>query len=152
MFFCLPAVARGDGLFAEGGEGFLFSSNTEALFVRYMKDARPLFGRESFYDFSVASWNGPNHDDAVAITRGLRWDWKEKNYFSFEAGGAYLERTTDNLGTRLQFAFRFAFGLKAEEYDISIGYNHFSNGKEIFHWSGPNNGENFLTLQIGLVF
>ncbi len=150
FYFAPPAHA--DGLFLEGGAGLLFSKNTEAVFLRYQKDAGPLFHHESFYDFSFASWNGPNHDDAVAITRGLKWNWKERNYFSFEAGGAYLKRTSDNLGTRLQFAFRFAFGVRAEKFDISIGYNHISNGKFLFGWSGPNNGENFLSLQIGRVF
>ena len=152
ILFRIPSAAHADGLFVEAGWGFNYT-RSETVFLRYYKDTSPVFGLNSFYDFSLASWNGPSNNHAVTIGRGVLWGWTEEFYSSFEAGGAYLWKTTENLGTRLQLAFRFAFGLKAGKFDISAGYNHFSNGKEIYSWSnGTNRGENFVTLQIGRMF
>jgi Lipid A 3-O-deacylase (PagL) len=150
---CTPTLSHADGVFLEGGLGFYKSSDSQAVFLRYQKESSPLFGIDSYYDAAIATWNGQNHNDAVIITKGIRIDLVKKTYFGFEAGGAYLERTTDNLGTRLQFAFRFVLGLKVEAFDLGFCYNHFSNGKGIFNWtSTPNYGENFFTLQLGYVF
>jgi hypothetical protein len=151
--FCCPSSVLADGLIVEGGIGFYESNNSEAAFLRYQKDSAPLFGFDSYYDLAIASWNGDNHNSAIIITKGLRWGLSERTHFDFEAGGAYLKRTTDNLGTRLQFAFRFALGAKVSKFDIALGYNHFSNGKGIFGWTRSSNlGENFITLQLGYLF
>jgi len=154
LFFRIPATAYADGLFIEGGVGIIHSRLSDAGFLRYYKDTSPLFGHSSFYDFSFARWNGRSDNQAVAIGRGLLWKWTEEYYSSFEAGGAYLWQTTQNLGTRLQFEFRLAFGLKKGKYDFSAGYIHISNGQEIFRWSSdtPNKSENFVTIQIGRLF
>jgi hypothetical protein len=150
---CIPLAAKADGLLLESGLGFYESSNSEVLFLRYQMDSPPLFGFDSYYDFALGTWNGANHNDAIIITKGIRFGLTEKTHFDFEAGGAYLERTTNNLGTRLQFAFRFALGVKLEKLDIALGYNHFSNGKGIFQWTSTSNlGENFVTLHLGYWF
>jgi hypothetical protein len=151
--FCFPSTVFADRLIVEGGFGFYESNNSEAAFLRYQKDSAPLFGFDSYYDLALATWNGDNHNSAIIITKGLRWGLSERTHFDFEAGGAYLKRTTNNLGTRLQFAFRFALGLKVGKFDIALGYNHFSNGKGIFQWTSTSNlGENFLTLHLGYFF
>jgi hypothetical protein len=154
LFSNIPSTTYADGLFVEGGVGIIHSRLSDAGFLRYYKDTSPVLGLRSFYDFSLAHWNGRNDNDAVAIGRGVLWGWTDEFYSSFEAGGAYLWQTTENLGTRAQFAFRFAFGLKAETFDISAGYIHYSNGQEIFRWSSnrPNKSENFVTIQIGRMF
>jgi hypothetical protein len=154
LLFRIPSTACADGLFVEGGVGVIHSRLSDAGFFRYYKDTSPVFGCRSYYDFSLAHWNGRNENDAVVIGRGVLWNWTEKYYSSFEAGGAYLWQTTENLGTRAQFAFRFASGLKVETFDISAGYIHYSNGQEIFRWSSdtPNKSENFVTIQIGRRF
>ncbi len=153
LLFLIPSAAYADGLFVEVGTGLGYSRSSEPVFLRYYIDTSPVFGLNSFYDFSLATWSGPNTNHEVAIGRGVLWGWTEEFYSSFEAGGAYLWKTTENLGTRLQFAFRFALGLKTGTFDISAGYNHISNGEEIFKWShGPNTGENFVTIQIGRMF
>jgi hypothetical protein len=58
--------------------------------------------------------------------------------------------TTEHLVTHLQFYFRFAYDWKIGSRDFSLGFTHVSNGKLVFGWDGPNTGENFLTLSIGL--
>jgi hypothetical protein len=150
---CLPSLVRADELLLESGLGFYKSNNSEIVFLRYQMDSAPLFGFDSYYDFAFGTWNGQNHNDAMIITKGIRQGLSEQLYFDFEAGGAYLDRTTNNLGTRLQFAFRFALGLKMGKFDIALGYNHFSNGKGIFQWTSTSNlSENFITLNIGYLF
>jgi len=154
LLFSIPSASYADDLYVEGGVGIIHSRLSDAGFLRYYKDASPLLGLLSFYDFSYAHWNGRNENDAVAIGRGVLWSLTNEFYSSFEAGGAYLWQTTENLGTRAQFAFRLALGWKTGTFDISAGYIHYSNGQEIFRWSSdtPNKSENFVTIQIGRMF
>ncbi len=146
-----PAV-KAETLAIEGGWGDFKSRGTEVVFLRYWKDAPPLFGYDGFYEFSFASWNGPNRNDAIGVARGLRHTWREKRYFSASGGLGYVARTTDYLGTHPQFLWRLAFGNKFGVYDLSIAQVHYSNGKKIFGWNGPNRGQDFLTLQLGREF
>ena len=151
VLFFATTSAHADGVFLEGGLGFQFSTDSQAMFLNYHIDSSPIFGLESFYDLELGSWNGQNHNDAIILAKGMWWDLPKNTYFSFEPGGAYMVKTSNNLGTHLQFAFRFALGMRTEKIDFSIGYRHFSNGAKVFHWTDPsnNNGENFITLQIG---
>lgn len=153
LSFCAPAPASADEIVLEGGFGVYESSGSQAAFLRYQKYVTPFLGLDSYYDLAVADWNGDNHNSVIILTKGFRWNMTEKIHADFEGGGAYLRRTTDNLGTRLQFAFRFALGMKLGDFDLALGYNHFSNGKGIFGWTKTSNlGENFLTLQLGYLF
>jgi hypothetical protein len=149
LLYC-SSPAYADGVFLEGGQGFYHSTNSQAIFLSYQIDSSPLWGLNSYYDVALGSWNGPDHNNALVFAKGLWMNLYGKSYISLEPGGAYLRRTTSNLGTRLQFAFRSALGIRTEKYDLSIGYKHFSNGKGIFHWTDTSNfSENFITLQIG---
>jgi hypothetical protein len=141
-----------DTLSLETGQGFHHSGNTQALFVRYQKDAPLLFGQQGFYEGSVGAWNGPNRVETVGIARGLRFGLGETGYLSAQFGLNYITRKTENLGTLFQFASRLTVGRSIGEYDVSLGYVHFSNGKYFFGWDGPNYGENFVTVQIGRKF
>ncbi len=149
LLYCsTPAYA--DGVFLEGGQGIYYSTDSQTIFLSYQIDSPQLFGLKSYYDVAFGSWNGPDHNNALILTKGIWINLYGKMYISLEPGGAYLRRTTSNLGTRLQFAFRSALGIRTEKYDFSIGYKHFSNGKGIFHWTDTSNfSENFITLQIG---
>jgi hypothetical protein len=109
--------------------------------VRYLKDTSRLFDTDSFYELSYASWNGPNNNNALSFARGLRWTGAANTYGSADVGVGHINRTTGNLGTPFQFYFRFACGTKVGSVDLSLGFVHYSNGKFIFHWQGPNNGE-----------
>jgi len=141
-----------DTISLETGQGFHHSVETQALFLRYRMEAPPLFGQKGFYEAAVGAWNGPNRVETAGIARGLRFDWGEADYFSAQAGLHYITRTTENLGTLFEFAFRLAVGRTIGAYDLSLGYVHFSNGKYFFGWDGPNYGENFVTVQIGRKF
>ena len=136
----------------ESGIGVHHSGNTEAVFLRYQTDAPLLLGLEGYYEASLGAWNGPNHAGAIGISRGIQWFWDEKGYLAGSAGVGYINETTDNLGTRFQFLFRAALGLRGDQYDFSLGYVHYSNGKYFFGWDGPNYGENYITLQFGRRF
>jgi hypothetical protein len=150
VFLCAATSAHADGIFLEGGQGLFQSTDSQAMFLSYLIDSPPIFGLNSFYKVALGSWNGQNRNDAIVLTKGIWWNLSRKSYLCFEPGGAYITETTHNLGTHLQFAFRFALGMRTEKIDYSIGYRHFSNGKGIFHWTDtPNFSDNFITLQIG---
>lgn len=150
VFFCTATLAYADGVLLEGGQGIFRSTDAQALFLSYQRDASPLFGIDGFYKLALGAWNGENRNEAIVLTRGFRWDLSEKSYFCFEPGGAYVTKTTDNLGTHLQFAFRFALGLRKDNFDYSIAFRHFSNGAGIFHWTEKTNcSDNFMTIQFG---
>lgn len=150
---CLPLPAHADAVLLESGLGFHTSHHSKVLFLRYHKDSDPLFWFDSYYALGLATWSGKRHNNAAIIAKGVRWKFLETMHFDFEGGGAYIQRTTRNLGTRLQFAWRCALGLQTEKFDFALGYNHLSNGKSVFHWSNaPNLGENFITLHLGYLF
>jgi hypothetical protein len=149
LFFC-STQACADGVFLEGGQGFYYSEDSRILFLSYQIDSPQLLGLNSYYDVALGSWNGPDRNTAIIFAKGLWLNLYRKSYITLEPGIAYVERTTSNLGTHLQFAFRSALGIRTEKYDLSVGYKHFSNGKGIFHWTDTTNlSENFITFQIG---
>ena len=148
-----PAVVdAADGLFAEGGAGIIQSVRTEAVLVRYQREAPPLFKQESFYEGIFMHWNGENHADAVGLAGGIRWAVKGATYFSTALGGCHISRETENLGTPFQFYIRFGAGIRMSRYDVSLALVHISNGKLFFGWNGPNKSENFVTLSVGGLF
>ncbi len=150
--WCLPAEASADGIFVEGGPGFMQSMSTNIVLLRYQKDTSPLFGKSSFYEGAYAYWNGNNHAQDVSLARGLRWTFEKDRYFSTALGAGYLDRETGNLGTHFEFYIRFAVGVRTDQYDFSLGYIHISNGKLFLGWKGPDNGENFVTISMGGLF
>lgn len=146
---CCSSPADADGIHLEGGQGFYYSSESQAVFLSYQRDSSPLWLLNTYQSVAIGSWNGPESNNALVLAEGLWISLDGQSYLTVEPGVAYLGRTTDNLGTRLEFAFRSALGIRAEKYDVSIGYKHFSNGKGVFRWTDtPNHGENFITLQI----
>jgi hypothetical protein len=160
QIFCLviilllisAAPVLADGLFVEAGPGFYYSGDTTVMLVRYQKSASALFGHDSFYEATYASWNGPNHADAFSLARGLQWEFEDNVYVSADMGLGHISRTTGNLGTPFVLAFRFASGKRVGSADFSLGLIHYSNGKFVFGWTGPNNSENFLTCSFGMTF
>ena len=152
LFLITPERSYGDMLSLEVGAGFHYSNDSEALFLRYQRDAAPWFGLTEYFEFSLGGWNGPTGTEAIGISRGAAWFWNEKHYLAGSAGIGYIAEETENLGTHGQLLFRVAFGRRGETYDLSLGWVHYSNGKYFFGWDGPNNGENFFTFQVGRVF
>jgi len=149
----LPAwSASADSLSYEVGTGFHFSTGATANLLRYRHEVDPLFGRSSFIEISYATWNGSNHTDAIALARGIRWERTADEYLSFTFGLSHISRTTANLGQPFEFTIRLAYEKSIGKALLSIGWIHYSDGKFLFRWSGPNNGENFATLSVGFLF
>ncbi len=149
----LPALpASGESLSYEFGAGFYFSGDTTVNLLRYRHETNPLFGYSSFYEACYASWNGPDHADALAIARGIRWGRTDDENLNFTFGLSHISRTTANLGQPFEFYLRLGYEKSIGKALCSIGWIHYSDGKFIFGWSGPNNSENFATFSIGLLF
>jgi hypothetical protein len=153
MYLCTTIPAHADGVFLEGGGDFFSSDESQVMFLSYQIDTPSVFGLDTFCKGALGFWNGPNRSEAIVLAMGILWNLPGESYICFEPGGAYITETTDNLGTHLQFALRFALGMRLDKIDLSVGYKHFSNGNAIFNWSDtPNYGENFITLQIGYLW
>ena len=150
LFPVLPASA--DSLFYEAGVGFYFSSGSAVNLLHYQHEARPLFGYSGYWEAVYASWNGPDNAKAIGLARGIRLETTENQYLGLTGGLTHINRTTSNLGQPFEFYGRVAYVINAGKAVFSIGYVHFSDGKFFFRWSGPNNGENFVTLSAGLSF
>lgn len=150
LFAC--AVVRAEMVATEIGAGIRQSNDSNLLRVRYAEDWAPVDRLMSFVDLSASTWGGDNANNAIAGGLGLRYDLPRENYISASMGLAYVSDETENLGTHGQLQFRFALGHRFERYDFSIGYTHYSNGKGVFNWDGPNRGEDFITLQLGYHF
>ncbi len=146
----LPALA--DSLSYETGIGFSFSSSATVNLLRFRHEVEPLFGLSSYYEVSYASWNGPNHADAIAVARGIRLERTADEYLSLTLGLSHISRTTANLGQPFEFYIRVAYEKSVSKALFSIGWIHYSDAKFLFGWSGPNNGENFATISMGLLF
>ncbi|MGC1455387.1 MAG: hypothetical protein WA946_09410 [Nitrospirota bacterium] len=151
LLFPSPSVAA-DSLSYEAGIGFYFSTSTTTYLLRYQHEAMPLFGFSSYYEASYASWNGPDHSEAIGLARGIRWERTVNEYLSLTTGLSHISRTTSNLGQPFEFYGRLAYEIKAGKALFSIGWIHYSDAKFLFGWSGPNNAENFATLSLGMTF
>ena len=154
VIFCTAASAFADGLSVEAGQGIFHSADSRAVFIGYQMDSSfSIYSLNFYYKGAIGSWNGHNANNTAILALGIVMNLPEKWYLCFEPGGAYVEETTENLGTNLQFALRFAAGMKIDKIDISMAFRHFSNGDGIFDWSDtPNFGDNFLTLQAAYLF
>jgi hypothetical protein len=148
----LPAGVEGAGLFVEGGEGFYFSHNTEVFLVRYQLEASALFNEESFYEVSYAAWDGRNDNEAVGLARGIRWELTSDDSVNLTMGLSRVYGPSSNLGQPYEFYGRLAYEKLLGRALFSIGWVHYSDAKFLFHWSGPNTSENFLTLSLGANF
>lgn len=146
--FAAPA-ARADLFAFESGRGNHNSRGSDARFLRYQHDMLSLWKFVGFIEFTGGSWDGDNKNSSVGAGGGLRYAFTKRSYFSTAVGIAYVTDRTDNLGTHPQFQWRFALGRRIGRVDLALAQIHYSNGKSIFRWEGPNVGDNFLTLQIG---
>ena len=154
ILFCLcigiaaEIPASADGLFIETGPGVGLSLGSAGVLLHYKKDTGPLFERNSFTEGFAAAWSGINHNEALGLAKGLRWDEHDDHYYSTTLGICEISRISENLGRTIQFYIRLAYETKMNNRDVSIALNHFSDGKWILGWKGANNGENFITISI----
>jgi hypothetical protein len=153
IMLSLPALpASADSLSYDAGVGFHHSEGSTLNLLRYQHEARPLFGYSGYWEAMFASWNGPDNAKAVGLARGIRLMTFEDQYLGLTGGLSHITRTTSNLGQPFEFYGRVAYVIHSGKAIFSIGYVHFSSGKFFFRWSGPNYGENFVTLSVGMSF
>jgi hypothetical protein len=152
LVLLLSSPVPADDLFVDLGLGVFKSERSGALFLRYQKDTSRLFDRPSYWEGVASYWNNSNWAIALGAARGIDWNRSNRDHFySTSFGVMSVNRTTNHLGTHFQFYFRQAYHIKYGGRDISLGLTHVSNGKVVFKWHGPNSGENFLSLSIGLL-
>lgn len=146
----VPAFVRADVLALELGGGNL-RSHGDALSLSWRRPAPALFRRESYYEFALASWSGPDSNTAITLSRGARFG-VGRYVLAASAGIGYVTERTDNLGTHLQFVVRLALGRAFGDYELAVAQRHYSNGQLLFDWSGPNRGEQFLSVELARRF
>ncbi len=146
-----PVTAFADNLFIETGSGIFKSLNSLSVFMRYQKEAPPLFGYPGHYEALGAYWNNTDHNAGYGLAREIVWNKTEKSQvFSTSLGVMGVTRTNDHLGTLFQFYVRIAYNMVIWDRDFSLGLIHISNGKSVLKWKGHNTGENFVTLSVGI--
>lgn len=151
VFMLTGCPVLANDLFVEAGPGLFKSFYSFGYFVRYHRETSRLFDFPSYYEAVGAYWTNTSHATAFALARGIEWRKEEKQHFlSTDFGVMGISRTTEHLGTRFQFYFRMAYNTAISGREASIGFIHVSNGKLVFGWDGPNNGENFITLSVRL--
>jgi hypothetical protein len=119
-----------------------------ALFARYIGDtSTQMLVGHNFYEWSLGAWDGRYRNNAVGLALGTRGQW---NPYHLDAsiGAAYLEHKTGLSGTHQQFIVRVGGGIALDNLEINIFATHYSNGKVLFGWDGPNAGYDFITLQL----
>jgi hypothetical protein len=146
----LASPASADNLFFETGPGLFKSLGSQVFVLRYKKDTSTVFGWPSYYEALISHWTGENRDNALAVSRAISFPIGFEQYFSPTFGIAGIPKETSHLGTNFQFYFRFAYDFRIKGRDLSLAVIHYSNGKMIFGWDGPNSGENFFTLSVAL--
>lgn len=150
LLFSSPVPA--DDLFVDIGAGVFKSEHSGSLFLRYQKETSQLLRRPSYWEGVAGYWTNSNSASALGIARGIAWNRANRDhFFSTTFGVLAVSRTTQHLGTHFQFYFREAFHMKLGGADVSLGLTHISNGKLVFGWTGPNTGENFVTLAVGFL-
>jgi hypothetical protein len=144
--------AEADEIALETGRGVEYSNGDIGTFLQYRREAPPLYGFSSYFEFTLAYWNGVEHDSFIAASRGLNYVLRERTRATASFGAGYLDRKTDRLGTRAQFMARLGIDHDYGAYTLGIGATHISNGSKVFRWDGPNKGENYLTLRVATHF
>lgn len=139
--------------------------------------ARPALAQSGFFDGGISTDKNPSATAGIISVEGGKtifpqvffggysqsgkWVWfagggfgvrsgKQGAFLEGTFGAAYISRTTNHLGTHLQFrSAAFAGWATNKANCFRFGIEHFSNGGSLFGLPGPNHGENFLTLGTG---
>lgn len=104
--------------------------------------AHRLLGQDSYYQFNLGGWTGPDHASTLGIARGVRWR-RDQVALSASLGVSAISRTTARLSTAFEFYEQLLLARRIGPNQIGIGVRHWSNGG-IKH---PNDGMTFLALQ-----
>lgn len=145
---CAPPIAVAQKIAVDIGHGLHNNHrDSDAVFLRYMDTSRTsVLPGENFYEWSLATWDGPHRNNAVSLALGTRGRW-ESFHLDGSIGVAYLDHKTRLSGTHQQFIVRLGGGVTIGKADVGIFATHYSNAKPLFGWDGPNAGYDFVTLQ-----
>jgi hypothetical protein len=146
------ASARADEAAVAAGRGLQFSKHYNGYLLQYYRDAEAARGRNGFFELTAGDWPGPAEATLVAASGGLREEFEQRGYARLSLGAGYIDRTTEHLGTHGQFVIQLAVGREFGRYDAGVCMVHVSNGDFVLHTGKPNDGENFLTVQLGRRF
>lgn len=134
------------------GRGLLFSRHSNGYFLHYYRDGAASGARNRFFELTVGDWTGAAAATLVAASGGLRKTFENRGYARLGLGVGMIDRTTENLGTHGQFMIQIAIGREFGAYAVGVCMIHVSNGDFLLHTGKPNDGENFLALQLGRQF
>jgi hypothetical protein len=148
---CSTDAAADEAILAVG-PGVHVSDSSTAYFLQYYRDAKRLWGFDSFFELSLGHWPGDAAATIAAASGGLRWNFENRSYARVSLGAGYLNHTTERLGTHGQFMEQIVIGREFGAYDLGAGMIHISNGDSILHTGEPNGGENFFTVRLGYRF
>jgi len=145
-------TAQADEAAIAVGPGLLFSKHYYGGFLQYYRDADVARGRNGFFELTAGGWPGPADATIIAASGGLRETFGDHGYARISLGVGYLDNTTEHLGTHGQGLIQLGVGRQFGGYDAGFYLIHVSNGDYVFHTGKPNDGENFLTFQLGRPF
>lgn len=144
LLLLLPSLLRADLIGIDVGRGNHNSRDSTAVFFRYVRDLRlwermPLYG-----EFLAGRWDGAYENQSFSLGLGLRYPLPDNWSLGASGGIGYVHERNNHLGTHPQFVFRFGINYRFGKNELSLAQRHYSNGKGLFQWDGPNVGENFI--------
>lgn len=149
LLILLPPAVRADLIGIDVGRG---NHNTRhitgstAVFFRYARDLTPWHDIPLYAEFLAGRWNGIYENQSFSLGLGARYPFSPHWSLGGSAGVGYVHERTSHLGTHPQFVFRFGVNYRIGRTELSLTQRHYSNGKGLFQWEGPNVGENFIVL------
>ncbi len=146
LLMLLPPVLRADMVGIDVGRGNHNSKKSSAAFFRYVRELPAWQNMPLYGEFLAGRWDGAHDNQAFSLGLGTRYPLSERWSLGGSAGVGYVENRNSNLGTHPQFVFRFGINYRIGRAELSLTQRHYSNGKGLFQWDGPNVGENFLML------
>ncbi len=149
VLILLPSVAHADLIGIDIGRGNHNTRNitgSTAVFFRYVHDLKPWHDMPLYGEFLAGRWDGSHENQSFSLGLGTRYPLSERWSLGGSAGVGYVHERNSHLGTHPQFVFRFGVNYRVGKTEFSLTQRHYSNGKGLFQWEGPNVGENFLML------
>lgn len=127
-------------------------TGSTAVFFRYARDLAPWHDMPLYAEFLAGRWDGIYENQSFSLGLGARYPLSPRWSLGGSAGVGYVHKRNSHLGTHPQFVFRFGVNYRIGNAELSLTQRHYSNGKGLFQWEGPNVGENFLMLGLAWEF
>ncbi len=148
----LPTALHADLVGIDVGRGNHNSKNSSAAFIRYVRELPAWQNMPLYGEFLAGRWDGAHENQSFSLGLGTRYPLSERWSLGGSAGVGYVHERNSHLGTHPQFVFRFGVNYRIGKTELSLTQRHYSNGKGLFQWEGPNVGENFIMFGIAWEF